>query len=189
MEFAYNNKVNTSTQVSLFRANSGRDPRMGFEMRKKGKYKRAGKFTKRMKKVQKEVQAALKKAQREMKKYVNRKRSDGEEYKVENWVLLSTKNLKWQIEGIQMEKLVERYIEPYKVKRVIMSNAVELKLLGSMKIHPVVNVSRIWRYKKQVKGQKKVLLAPVIIEGEKEYEVERLLNKRRRREKWEYLVR
>jgi len=58
-----------------------------------------------------------------------------------------------------------------------------------MKIHPVVNVSRIWRYKKQVKGQKKVLLAPVIIEGEKEYEVERLLNKRRRREKWEYLVR
>jgi len=33
-EFAYNNKVNISTNVSSFKANNGRDPRMGFEMRK-----------------------------------------------------------------------------------------------------------------------------------------------------------
>jgi len=88
-----------------------------------------------------------------------------------------------------MEKLVERFVGPYKVKRVILSNAVELELLESMKIYPVVNVSRIWRYKEQVKGQEKILPALVIIEGEKEYKVERLLNKRRRWGKWEYLVR
>jgi len=68
VEFTYNNKMNTLTQVLLFRANSGRDPRMGFEMRKKGKYKGAGEFTKRMKEAQKEAQAALKKAQKEIKK-------------------------------------------------------------------------------------------------------------------------
>jgi len=50
-EFTYNNKVNASTQVLLFRANNGRDLRMGFEMRKKRKYERAGKFTKRVKEV------------------------------------------------------------------------------------------------------------------------------------------
>ena len=76
--------------------------------------------------------------------------------------------------------MVERFVGPYKVKRVILSNAMELELPGSMKIHPVVNVSRIQRYKKQVKGQKKIPPALVIIEGEKEYKVERLLNKRRR---------
>ena len=33
-EFAYNNKVQTSTKVSFFRANNRQDPRMGFEIRK-----------------------------------------------------------------------------------------------------------------------------------------------------------
>jgi len=39
VEFAYNNKVHTGTKVLPFQANSGQDPRMGFELRKKGKYK------------------------------------------------------------------------------------------------------------------------------------------------------
>ena len=86
--------MNSSTQVSPFRANSGRDPRMGFEMRKKGKYEGAGEFMKRMKEVQEEAQAALKKAQKEIKKYVDEKRSEGEKYKVGDRVLLSTKDLK-----------------------------------------------------------------------------------------------
>jgi len=37
--------------VSPFRANSGRDPRMGFELRKKGKNEGAEAFAKRMKEV------------------------------------------------------------------------------------------------------------------------------------------
>jgi len=56
--------------VSLFRANSRRDPRMGFKLRKKGKNKEAEAFVKRMKEVQEEVQAALRKSQKETKKYV-----------------------------------------------------------------------------------------------------------------------
>jgi len=86
--------MNSSTQVSPFRANSRRDPRMGFEMRKKRKYEGAGEFMKRMKEVQEKAQAALKKAQRKMKKYIDRKRSKEEKYKVGDQVLLSTKDLK-----------------------------------------------------------------------------------------------
>jgi len=37
-EFAYNNKVQTSTKVLPFVANSGQDPHMGFELRKKGRF-------------------------------------------------------------------------------------------------------------------------------------------------------
>ena len=79
-EFAYNNKVNTLTKVSPFRANSGRDPRMGFKLRKKGKNEGVEAFAKRMKEVQEEAQVALKKSQEETKKYTDRKRSEAEEY-------------------------------------------------------------------------------------------------------------
>jgi len=56
-------------------------------------------------------------------------------------------------------------------------NAVEIELLSTVKIHPVVNVSRIRRYVGQVEGKKKEQLTPVIIEGEEEWKVERILNK------------
>jgi len=37
------------------------------------------------------TEAVLRKSQKEMQKYADRKRSELEEYKVEDWVLLSTK--------------------------------------------------------------------------------------------------
>ena len=70
-------------------------------------------------------------------------------------MLLSTKDLKWQMKGRRTEKLTEQFVGPYKVKRVVSTNAVELELLRMVKIHPIVNVSRIRRYKEQVRGQKK----------------------------------
>jgi len=141
---------------------------MGFEGRKKGKYAGAEKFIEKMKEIQKEAKAVLGKVQADMKKYANKKRSDVEEYKVENLVMLSTKDLKYQMVRRRMEKLTKRFVGPYKVKKIVLTNAVELKLPSTVKIHPVVNVSRIRRYIGQVEGQRKEQLAPVIIEGEEE---------------------
>ena len=75
------------------------------------------------------------------------------------------------------EKLMKRYIGPYKIKKVVSSNIVELELPSIVKIHLVVNVSRIQKYIGQVKGQKKEQPAQVIIEGEKEWKIEKILNK------------
>ena len=58
-EFLYNNKIHTATKILPFNVNYGQDPRMGFEGRRKGKYKVAGKFVERMKKIQKEAKAVL----------------------------------------------------------------------------------------------------------------------------------
>jgi len=80
-EFAYNNKMHSSTKMSPFKANYGQDPRMGFEGRKKGKYQGAERFVEKMKEIQEEVKAALGKAQEEMKKYVDRKRAEVNDYK------------------------------------------------------------------------------------------------------------
>jgi len=162
---------------------------MGFEGRRKGKYEAVGKFIEKMKKIQEEAKAALGKAQEEMRKFADRKRGKGEEYRVGGLVLLSTKDLKWQMKGRRSEKLTERFVGPYKIKRIISSNVVELELPKSIKIHPVVNVSKIRLYKPQVEGQKKTLPKLVIIEGKEEFEVEKILNKRIVRGKEKFLVR
>jgi len=116
--------------------------------------------------------------QEDMKKYADRKRGEADDYRVEDLVMWSTKNLKYQMVGRRTEKLMERFMSPYRIKKIISSNAVELELPSTIKIHPVVNVSRICRYIGQVEGQRKEQPAPVIIEGEEEWEVERILNKR-----------
>ena len=57
-----------------------------------------------------------------------------------------------------------------------------------MKIHPVMNVSQIVQYKEQVEGQKREEAKPIEVEGIKEWEVEKILNKRKIREVEKYLV-
>jgi len=124
-----------------------------------------------------------------MKKFTDKKQREREEYRVEDLVLLSTKDLKWQMKERRSEKLTKCFVGPYKVKGIISSNVIELELPKSIRIHPVVNVSRVQLYKPQVEGQKKILSKLVIIEGEEEFEVEKILNKRTVREKEKFLVR
>ena len=167
-----------ATKVSSFKANYKQDPRIEFKERRKGKYKVVGKFVKRIQKIQEEAKVALRKAQDKMKKFVNRKWSKGEKYKVGDLVLLSTKDLKWQMKERWSENLTECFVESYRIKEIVSSNVVKLELLSSIKIYPIVNISWVYLYKPQVEGQQKVLPKPVIIEGEEEFKVEKILNKR-----------
>ena len=57
-----------------------------------------------------------------------------------------------------------------------------------MRIHPVVNVSQIVRYKEQVKGQKKEEGKLVEVEGVEKWEVEKILNKKKMRGVVKYLI-
>ena len=93
-----------------------------------------------------ETKAVLKKSQKEIKKYADRNRKEVVEYKVGNRVLLSTKDLTWQMRNSKTKKLMEKFVGPYKIKKIISENIVELELPASMKIHSVVNVSRIALY-------------------------------------------
>ena len=178
-----------ATKILPFKANYGQDPRMGFEGRRKEKYKAVEKFVEKIKKIQEETKAVLGKAQKEMKKFANRRQREEEEYRVEDLVLLSTKDLKWQIKGRRLEKLTEHFVGPYKVKGIVSSNAIELELPKSIRIYPMVNISRVRLYKPQVEGQKKTPPKPVIIEGKEEFEVEKIINKRTVRGKEKFLVR
>jgi len=61
-EFVVNNKVHSITKMSLFIANYRRELRMGVDIRKKEKVEKATEFVERLKKVQEEAGAVLRKA-------------------------------------------------------------------------------------------------------------------------------
>jgi len=119
-EFAYNNKMHSSTRTLPFKANYEQDPRIGFKGRKKRKYKGAERFVEKIKEIQEEAKVALGKAQEEMKKYTDRKRVNVDGYEVGDLVMLSTKDLKYQMVRKRMEKLTERFVSPYKIKKIVL---------------------------------------------------------------------
>jgi len=92
-EFAVNNKTHTATKVSPFMANYGRELRIGGDIRKKEKVESATEFVEKMKKIHEEAEAVLRKMQEEMKRYADRNRRETEEWKKEDKVMLSTKDL------------------------------------------------------------------------------------------------
>ena len=152
-EFAVNDKIHTATKVLPFMINYGRELRMGGDIRKKGKVEKAMEFVERMKQVQEEAGAALKKVQKDMKRQVNREGKKSKEWKKRDKVILSMKDLVFKERSAR--KLVDRYVGPYTIEEVISTNVVKLRLPTSMRIHLVVNVSWIVYYKEQVEGQKK----------------------------------
>ena len=161
-EFTVNNKVYTATKVLPFIANYGRELRMGGDIRKKGKVESAMEFVEKMKKVYEEAVAALRKMQEKMKRYADRSRRETEEWKKEDRVMLSTKDLVFKERLVW--KLIERYVGLYVIEEVVSSNVVKLQLPSLMRIHLVVNVSQIVQYKEQVKEQKKKEEKPVEVE-------------------------
>jgi len=86
------------------------------------------------------------------------------------------------------KKLTEKFIRPYVIRKIVLENAVELELPVSSRIHPVVNVRRIVKYRDQIEGQKKIPPPPVEVASEKEYKVEEILDRQERKGKTKYLV-
>jgi len=167
-------------------ANYRKELRMGVDIKRKEKMEKATEFTERIKKVQEEVEVALKRIQEEMKQQVDRRRRKIEVWKIGDKVMLSMKDLvfKEQLE----KKLVDQYIGPYTIKNVISTNTVKLQLPTLMRIHLIVNISQVVYYKEQVGRQKVENMKPVEVEGVEEWEVEKILNKRKVREVMKYLV-
>jgi hypothetical protein len=127
-----------------------------------------------MKHIHEEAQAAMTKAQEEMKRYTDYHHREPPKYEVGQKVWLEMENL--NIKQL-LKKLTEKRIRPYPIVKIKSSKAVQLKLLRSIKIHPVVNVSHIRPYRQSCIPQQTAPEPPPIeIEGEFKYEVEQILD-------------
>jgi len=61
-EFTVNNKIYSTTKISLFMVNYSRELKMEADIRGKGKVEKITEFAKRMNKVQEEAEVVLRKA-------------------------------------------------------------------------------------------------------------------------------
>ena len=66
----------------------------------------------------------MKKVQKEMKRYVDKKRKEVENWRKRDKVMLSTKDLVFKKRPVR--KLVERYVGPYEIEEVVSTNTVKL---------------------------------------------------------------
>ena len=94
VEFAYNDQVHPATKVSPFYADMGCHPYQGIEPLQKSNNPTAQEFAERMKKIQEETKAALKKAAEDMSHYYDKKCKDSIEYNEGDQVWLEGVNVK-----------------------------------------------------------------------------------------------
>jgi len=120
-------------------ANYSRELRMEADIRKNGKIEKATEFVEKIKKKQEKDRVVLKKAQVEMKQQLYRRRKKAKEWKKEDKVMLSTKDLVFKERSVK--KLVNQYVSPFFINKVVSTNVVKLQLPTSMRIHLVVNIS------------------------------------------------
>jgi len=78
-----------------------------------------------------------------------------------------------------VKKLMERYVGPYEIEKVVSRNAVKLKLPASIRVYLVVNISKIERYKELVREQKVEEPKLVEVDRVEKCEIEKILNKRK----------
>ena len=118
-----------------------------------------------------------------MKQQANRRRK---EVKEQNKVVLSTKDLVFKERLAR--KLVDQYVSPYIIDEVVSTNAIKLQLLTSMRIHLVINVGQVVKYRKQVGDQNVEEVKLVKVDKIEEWKVEKILNKRKIRGVVKHLV-
>jgi len=94
-EFQHNNHVHFAMQQPPFLLDTGRIPRMGFEPSQvPSGLETVNKFTEQMKSATEEAKSAIRKAQEDMTRYYNRKRTPAPVYKPGDRVYLDTSDIK-----------------------------------------------------------------------------------------------
>ena len=100
--------------------------------------------------------------------------------------MLSIKNLVFKKRLVR--KLTKRYVEPYVVEKLVSKNVVKLKLPAFIRIHLIVNISKVVRYKELVKEQRAEEPKPVEVDRVEKWEVEKILNKKKVQGVMKYLI-
>ncbi|KAL3675441.1 hypothetical protein R1sor_025389 [Riccia sorocarpa] len=196
VEFAYNNSTNSSTGATPFFLMYGEHPLTPAGLLGRGsptpittKVEAVNEFVSRIQEGVARAKIKLQIAQNRQKQYADQHRRH-EEFGVGEKIWLSTTNLRL----IGSRKLNPRYIGPFTIQQRIGAVAYKLELPSSMKIHPVFHVSLLRRYVPrpvELVAPNAARLPPALIDGEEEFEVERILQKRicgLRRQLIEYLV-
>ena len=180
-EFAINNSWQESVRNTPIFLNSGQHPltpaRLSADIDTKSPAAKA--FTEDLQAAVELAKESWQSAQNRQAAYANMKRRDITPYKVGDQLLLSTKNVRLKSPGAR--KMLPKWIGPYKVTRQVGKVNYELDLPSNLRIHDVFHVSLLRLYLSP-NGEAHVHPPPPeLIEGEEEFEVDRILDHQDRR--------
>jgi len=180
-EFQHDNHIHSTTQQPPFLLDTGRIPRMGFEPSQAlSGLETVNKFT--------EAKSAIRKAQEDMTRYYNRKRTPAPMYKPGDRVYLDASDIKTTHPS---PKLSHHRLRPFEIECQVGPLAYRLKLPHGMRqLHPVFNVVKLSTAPEDlILGRKPQALPPsIIIDGEEEWEVEEILDSRWHWKRFQFLV-
>lgn len=198
-EMANNNSRNATTGFTPFFLNTGREVTMPIDTA----LEELGAGNPTAADTLKRWQAALlhateniSRAQRSQAKHADQHRREVA-FKPGDLVLLSQQNIQLLGDEHRTRKLSTRFLGPYPVKRVVNSNAYELDLPASFRIHPVINVSQLKPYRDGAEefphrepppSRPPPVTAHPTAASEDEWEVEAILDCRINRNSMQYLI-
>jgi len=152
---------------------------MGFEPRQNhSDLETVNEFTERMRMAIEEAKSAIRKAQEDMKRYYNQCRTLAPVFNPGDKVFLDASDIRTTCPS---QKLSHRRLGPFVVEQRIGPMAYRLKLPYRMKqLHPVFNVVKLTPAPDDPITERKTEdhLPPIVIDGEAEWEVEKILDSR-----------
>ena len=186
-QFSINSKKHVSIKVAPFKATQSYVPHMGMEPLPVNKAPAAKDFTSEMGGTLESVRKNLEKAKEQMKLNVDKSCLAVPDYTIGQQVWLATENLRLIHTS---QKLTERWLGPYTIIGLAGPNAIKLKLLRSLQIHPIVNVSWVKPYLSPMEGQTPYWPGPVHItkDRDNEWEVDHIVDSCLKNKKLEYLI-
>jgi hypothetical protein len=195
VEFAVNNSYQESIQNTPFMLNYGQHPLTPASVDVDFKAPRAASFTRDLQEALALAKRCLQEAQNRQKVYADQKRRDAT-FTAGDRVLLNTRHLRVKApdgkkaSGKRMKKLMPKWIGPFKVLKRVGAVAYELEVPPSMKMHDVFHVSLLKPY--HTDGTVQPPPVTVMLDGEQEFEVERILLhelvRKGKRKSYRYLV-
>jgi hypothetical protein len=185
-EFVYNNTLHASTQQTPFYANYGYHPKLDLLSTSRHNNPAAEEFTKHLSQLQATLKLQLQTAQDSYKTSADEFRKKSPTFQVGDKVWLLRRNIKT---NRPCDKLDYRRLGPFSIQKQINPVAYRLELPPSMKVHPVFHISLLEPYKESaIPGRIQQPLPCIEVENHIEYEVERILDSRRRWGQLEYFV-
>ena len=174
IEFTLNNRYHSGLKTTPFYANYGYHPHIGSLPRIHSPIESVEDFVAHLHQVQKNTEKSLEQAAEDMKKFYDRHRHATPQFEVGQKVLLDNSNLALNRPS---RKLSERYSGPFKITEKIGTHAYRLKLPDYWKnVHPVWNVSKLYPYNEDPKDPNFTRPPADLVEGEPEWEVEKILD-------------
>jgi len=171
-EFAWNNHHHSSLKMTPFFTNYGMHPMM-MDVPTTGQQD-TPKRIERLLELRKEIREQLRTAQRRQETQYNKGRVLEPEFKPGDKVYLATNNL---ITDKGSKKLSDLRMGPFKIIKAVGPRAYKLKPLTHMKVNPTFNVALLTKHNEGlIPGRAPSEPTPVIVEGQEQYEIERILD-------------